>query len=117
MKVKKKMVMFRDKMEKHEFTAEQISRADMQMHKGLKKMHGFEHLDFYEDRRGRYCCKYISDPDDFNYESALDNVDLMFLLNALSMQQGKVFFDDYKQCCVGLDQLNEFYLPMKLAGL
>lgn len=109
--------MFRDKMEKHKFTAEQMKKADLDEHIGLKRMYGLEYLDFYEDKRGRYCCKYISDPNNFNYDKAIDNSELMFLLNALSIQQGKVFFDDYKRHCVGIDGLNELYLPMKLAGL
>lgn len=80
-------------------------------------MYGLEYLNFYEDKKRGYCCKYISDPDDFNYDEAMDNADLMFLLNALSVQQGRIFFEDYGKTCVGIDGLNELYLPMKLAGL
>lgn len=103
--------------DKIEFTVEQMRQADIQTHVNLKRMYGLEHLDFYEDERGRYCCRYISDPEDFNYDVAMDNADLMFILSAFSVQQGKIFFKDYQQYCTGLDGLNELYLPMKLAGL
>lgn len=110
-------IQFRDKMEKHKFTAEQMRQADLQAHIGLKRMYGLEYLDFYEDKRGRYCCKYISDPNVFNYDAAMNNSELTFLLTALSIQQGKVFFEDYQKHCVGIDGLNTLYLPMKLSGL
>ena len=102
-------------MEKH--TIEQMRLANIQIHIDLKRMYGLEFLDFYKDKDGKYCCRYISDPDDFNYDEAMDNSELMFLLNAFAVQQGRVFFEDYQRDCVGLDGLNELYLPMKLAGL
>ena len=78
-------------MEKYKFTAEQMRKADLDEHIGLKRMYGLEYLDFYEDKRERYYCRYISDPETFDYDAAMDNADLMFLLNALSIQQGKIF--------------------------
>lgn len=104
------------------YTQEEIDRAEKESHVGLKRAYGLENLYFYEGSttsrpwRG-YCCKYIADPYDFDIKESINSADLMFLLQALSMQQGKVYFADHKQFCVGIDALKTLYLPMKLAGL
>lgn len=112
-----KIIQHLDKMEKHNFTQEQIKRADIQVHVWLKRIYGLEHLDFYEDDRGLYHCKYISDPNDFNYDRALDNINLDFVLKSLSMQQGKIYFDDIGQTCTGINEVKSHYLVIKLSGL
>ena len=98
-------------------TKEELHKAEREEHVGLKRPYGLEHLHFYEGNRGRYTCCYISDPYDFDIHESLTKTELSFLLQALSVGQGKVYFEDAAQYCVGIDGLNEQYLPMKLAGL
>ena len=83
----------------------------------MKKAFGLEYLDFYFTKKGLFACRYIKDPNDFDYDKSMSNFDMEFLFKALSMQQGKVYFEDYGIFCRGLDGLNELYLPMKLSGL
>lgn len=84
----------------------------------LKACFGLENLHFYRYNTssgpGSLHCKYITDPYDFITE---DELDLKFILNSLSRQQGKVFFDDANETCIGIDQLKTKYLIFKLAGL
>ena len=83
----------------------------------IKACYGLENLHFYRHYKlGRHDmhCKYISDPNDFTTENELD---LQFILNALTRQQGHIYFDDLKKVCVGMDQLKFEYLIMKLAGI
>ena len=113
----KRLIEWQDKMKKRGMTVDQMIEADRYQHIKLKQSYGLEHLHFYEDARGRYCCKYIPDPEVFDYDGALNNIELRFLLNSLSIQQGKVYFEDYGKTCTGIDNLKRLYLPMKLAGL
>ena len=81
----------------------------------LKACFGFENLHFYRyNGFGSLHCKYITDPYDFVTE---DEIDLQFVLNALSRQQCTVFFDDIGDVCIGSDQLKAKYLIFKLAGI
>ena len=83
----------------------------------LKKAYGLENLYFYYLRgKSLFCCMYMVD-DNYYLEDALDPADLDFLLKSLSMQQGKVYFDDVKEVCVGMDELKMQYLQLKLAGI
>jgi hypothetical protein len=83
----------------------------------LKEAYGLEHLWFYYIQGWQlFGCRFTAS-DDFSLEDALDPTDLDFLLKSLSMQQGKVYFDDVKQVCVGMDELKTHYLPIKLAGI
>jgi hypothetical protein len=79
-----------------------------------KACFNLENLHFYRGQYGKFHCKYINDPYDFENEDILD---LRFILSSLSMQQGKIFFDDINDCCTGIDKLKEKYLVFKLAGL
>lgn len=84
----------------------------------IKACFGLENLHFYRYNSsmgpGSLHCKYIRDPYDFITE---DELDLQFILNALSRQQCKVFFDDANEVCIGIDQLKIKYLIFKLAGI
>ena len=82
----------------------------------LKEAYGLENLDFYYLRgKSLFCCMYMGA--DYYLEDALDPADLDFLLKSLSMQQGKVYFDDVKEVCVGMNELKMQYLQLKLAGI
>lgn len=109
--------MFEDKMKKHGFTEERILKAERDNHIRMKKMYGLENLHFYRNKKNSYCCKYIPDPEIFDFDEALDTLNLSFLLKSLSLQQGRVYFEDYQESCVGMDELKRMYLPLKLAGL
>jgi hypothetical protein len=84
----------------------------------LKACFGLEYLHFYRygsaARPGQLHCKYITNPNDFITE---DELDLQFIMNFLSKQQGKVFFDDVGEECIGMDGLKAKYLIFRLAGL
>ena len=99
------------------FTADDIKAAYRQHHIELKRMYGLENLCIYYNRHNYIHCKYIADPEDFNYENVVPNDALMFWLTSLTMQQGYIYFDDIGRFCVGLDDLKGHYLPMKLAGI
>lgn len=93
-----------------------IKEDRMELHIELKRVLGLEHLHFYSTKAG-YCCKYISDPNDFDINDALKDPDLIWFLNVLSYEQGKIWFEDYGQWCVGITGLKELYLPIMLGGL
>ena len=97
-------------------TKEELRASYKRMHIRMKEAYGLEHLHFYSKKAG-YCCRYISDPNDVDFNDTLKNEDLMFFLRALSMEQGKIWFDDYGQWCYGITELKELYLPMMLGGL
>lgn len=83
----------------------------------LLKAYGLDNLRFYMTKRGRYCCKYVSDQNVTISGEKMERAELIFLLNSLSIQQGKVYFEDYDKECVGIDELKTLYLPMMLSGL
>ena len=80
----------------------------------LKECYGFEHLHFYIGRNKQFHCAYIADPNDFAEEVELD---VQFILAALSMQMAKIYFDDIKEHCRGAEQLKSSYLVFLLSGL
>jgi len=80
----------------------------------LKACYGFEHLHFYTSKNKQFHCAYISDPTDFVEEVELD---VQFILAALSIQRAKIYFDDIKEYCWGIDQLKSNYLIFILSGL
>ena len=109
-----------DKIQEKKFTKEEPDDATKETHIGLKRMYGLENLHFFVVKKGinkEYHCKYIRDPNDFDIKDAMPNDDLIFLLTAFSVQQGRVYFEDYGDWCVGLDRLKELYLPIRLAGI
>ena len=86
----------------------------------LKEAYGLENLDFYYYSPDQiFACKYHtkSGSDKFNPGYILDPADLDFLLKSLNMQQGRVYFDDVKQICRGMNELKHHYLIMELAGI
>lgn len=94
-----------------------MTRTKHDICRELKAAYGLEYLHFYYVPRFKmFCCRYVG-TDGFSMEDELDPVDLDFLLKSLSMQQGKVYFDDVKEACTGMDQLKMHYLPFKLAGI
>lgn len=95
---------------------EPSKRITKQHHMSIKRSYGVENLHFYF-ASGRYCCRYIPDPEDFDTSMAMENHELTVLLYALSIGQGKVWFEDYNQYCTGMNGIKELYLPMKLGGI
>jgi hypothetical protein len=79
----------------------------------LKTFFGFENLHFYCGKYGRFHCKFISDPNNFDSEDLLD---LKFILSSLNLQQGSIYFDDLNKECLAQD-LKLQYLMFKLALL
>ena len=80
----------------------------------MKASLGLENLHFYRGKHELFHCKYIYDSNNFDDE---DELDLQFILSSLSLQQGKVFFDDCNDFCTGIDKLKEKYLIFKLVGI
>ena len=70
----------------------------------LKEAYGLENLEFYMKGK-KYCCKYVSDPD--QADDGLDLAELDMFFKFLSMQQGHVFVVDSGEMCVGMDGLKE----------
>lgn len=86
----------------------------------LKEAFGLENLDFYYYSPDQiFSCKYHtkSGSGKFNLGYILNSTDLDFLLKSLNMQQGKVYFKDIDQVCMGMNELKYHYLIMELAGI
>jgi len=80
----------------------------------LKKAYGIECLSF--DAGAKIIeCTYIGDVPKHDDNIAIGDLD--WILKALSMQQGKVYFKDVGKICTGMDELKRHYLVMKLAGI
>jgi len=80
----------------------------------LKKAYGLECLSF--DASGKVIiCTYVGD--DPTLDDNIKLVDLDWILKALSMQQGNVYFKDAAKLCTGMDELKHHYLLLKLAGI
>lgn len=97
-----------------------ITKTKQDICRELKEAYGLEYMHFYYIQPTRlhrmYCCKYDVN-ENLYLEDALDPRNLDFLLKALNMQQGEVYFEDVKKVCVGMDELKMHYLPIKLAGI
>ena len=81
----------------------------------LKEAYGVEGLNFAYTRGKNYGCYYVGN--DQTREDEIDYEGLDFILKALSMQQGTIYFADIDEWCNGLDELKAHYLVMKLAGI
>jgi len=80
----------------------------------LKKAYGLECLSF-DGAHKVIECSYIGDNPEFDDNIKL--IDLDWILKALSMQQGRVYFKDVKKLCTGMNELKQHYLVFKLAGI
>jgi len=80
----------------------------------LKKAYGLECLCF-DSHHKMIQCSYVGDNPEI--EDNIDFNDLDWLLKALSIQQGNVYFTDAKKICTGIDEIKQHYLVMRLSGL
>lgn len=80
----------------------------------LKKAYGLECISFDASKKVIEC-EYIGNRP--NFDDNIKMVDLDWILKALSMQQGYVYFKDASKLCNGIDELKRHYLIIKLAGL
>ena len=80
----------------------------------LKRAYGLECL-LFDASKKVIECEYVGDKPDLDDNISI--IDLDWILKALSMQQGNVYFRDVARLCTGINEIKQHYLIMKLAGI